>query len=459
MMMDIDLLIENGVIVVPKMGLFKGCLGITGEKIVGIYDTADGISAKEKIDARGNYILPGLLEPHAHYGYVRAFEEDFQTESASAAIGGVTTVIPFYRDYRAKATLYENFPSQKDLAEKNAYIDFSFHFGIINPHQLMNVQKYIKEYAITSFKFYMAYKGEEAKSTGMVGNETDDGFLLDAFSVLAKFPNVVACVHAENIEIILNLIKKHKKEGKDGLPVWSESRPNLTEAESVHRAIMFAKAVGCPIYIVHLSTREALEEVRHFKVTYPKIFVETCPHYLTFTKDSPLGNYGKVNPPLRGQEDIEALWQGISEGLVDTMGTDHAPNPKEQKEGTIWDARPGFPGTATMLPVLLSEGVNKNKISLEKLAEVTALNTAKIFNLFPRKGTIQVGSDADLCIVDLNMSKKVEAEKLKSSSGFSLYEGWTLKGWPILTMVRGEVVMKDGEIVCPKGYGRFIESI
>jgi len=458
MAMDIDLLIENGVIVVPKAGSFKGSLGITGEKIVGIYDTAHGISAKVRIDAGGNYILPGLLEPHAHYGYQRDFDKDFETESASAAIGGVTTVIPFYRDYRAKASLYENFPSQKNLAEENAYIDFSFHFGIINLDQLMNVQKYIEEYAITSFKFYMAYKGEEAKSTGMVGNETDDGFLLEAFSVLAKFPNIVACVHAENIEIILNLIKKYKGEGKEGLPVWSESRPNLSEAESVHRAIMFAKAVGCPIYIVHLSTREALEEVRHFKAEYPKIFVESCPQYLTFTKDSPLGTLGKVNPPLRSQADIDSLWRGISEGLVDTIGTDHAANPKELKVGSIWDARPGFPGTATMLPVLLSEGVNKNKISLEKVVEVTAFNTAKIFNLYPRKGTIQVGSDADLCIVDLNMSKKVEYKMLKSSSDFSLYEGWTLTGWPTLTVVRGKIVMKDGEIVIPKGHGRFIES-
>jgi len=454
--MDVDLLIENGVIVVPKSGIFNGCLGITGEKIVGMYDSSQGISAKEKIDARGNYILPGLLEPHAHYGYLNDFEEDFRTETASAAVGGVTTVIPFYRDYRAQASLYENFPSKRSLAENYSYIDFSFHLGVITPGQLMNIEKYIKEYAITSFKFYMAYKGEEAKSTGMEGNETDDGFLLEAFSILAKFPKAVACVHAENIEIILSLIKKHKGEGRDGLPVWSECRPNLTEAESVHRAILFAKTVECPIYIVHLSTREALEEVRHFKAEYPKIFVESCPHYLTLTKDSPLGTLGKVNPPLRSPEDIESLWEGISEGLVDTIGTDHCANPKEAKKGSIWDARPGFPGTATMLPVLLSEGVNKNRISLQRVAEVTSFNTAKIFNLFPRKGTIQVGSDADLCIVDLNISKKVEPAMLQSSSDFSLYEGWTLKGWPTLTMVRGKIVMKDGEIVGSKGHGRFI---
>ncbi len=456
--MKVDLLIENGVIVVPQSGLFQGCLGIAGEKIVGIFESSGGISAPEKIDARGNYILPGLLEPHTHYGYLGSFEEHFKTETASAAVGGVTTVIPFYRDYSAPASLYENFPSLKAIAERNSHIDFSFHFGIVTPDQLMNVEKYLKEYRITSFKFFMNYKGEEAKLTGMIGNETDDGFLLEAFSTLAKFPKAVACVHAENIEIIFRLIKKHREEGRDGLRAWSESRPNLAEAENVHRAITFAKAAGCPIYIVHLSARESLEEVRQFKLSYQKIFVETCPHYLTLTKDSPVGNLGKVNPPFRSQEDVEELWRGISEGLVDTIGTDHCAIGKEMKTGDIWTARPGFPGSATMLPILLSEGVHKRGISLEKVAEITSFNTAKIFNLFPRKGTIQVGSDADLCIIDLNLSKKVEPKMLQSRSDFSLYEGWTLKGWPILTMVRGKVVMKDGQLVGPKGHGRFIET-
>jgi len=456
--MNVDLLIENGVIVIPKTGLFKGCLGIVGEKIVGIYDSPQGISARERIDAKGNYILPGLVEPHVHYGYKGNLESHFRTETASAALGGITTVIPFYRDYEYPTGLYENILFIKTIGEKNSYIDFSLHLLLITRNQLMNVERYLKEYGITSFKFYMAYKGEDAKSIGIIGNETDDGFLFEAFSILANLPKVVACVHAENIEIILNFIKKYKEEGRDGLPVWSECRPNLTEAESVHRVITFAQAVDCPIYIVHLSTREALKEVRQFKTKYKKLFVETCPQYLTLTKDAPLGIIGKVSPPLRNSEDIEELWKGISEGFIDTIGSDHCPFRKEDKLGTIWDARTGFPGSATMLPILLSEGVHKGKISLEKVAEITSFNTAKIFNLFPRKGTIQVGSDADLCFVNLNLRKKVEAKMLQSHSDFSVYEGWSLKGWPILTMVRGKVIMKDGQIVGQKGHGHFIES-
>lgn len=456
--MDVDLLIENGVIVIPKVGLFKGCLGIVEEKIVGIYDSPQGITAREKIDAKGNYILPGLVEPHVHYGYKGNLESHFRTETASAALGGITTVIPFYRDYENPISLYKNIPSIKTIGERNSYIDFSLHLLLITRNQLTNVERYLNEWGITSFKFYMAYKGEDAKSIGIIGNETDDGFLFEAFSILAKLPKAIACVHAENIEIILNFIKQYREEGRDGLPVWSECRPNLTEAESVHRVLTFAEAVGCPIYIVHLSTREALEEVRRFKTRYNKIFVETCPQYLTLTKDAPLGNLGKVSPPLRSSEDIEALWEGISEGIIDTIGSDHCPFRREDKLGTIWDARTGFPGSATMLPILLSEGVHKRKISLEKVAEITSFNPAKIFNLFPRKGTIQVGSDADLCMVDLNLSKKVEAKMLQSISDFSVYESWTLKGWPILTMVRGRVIMKDGQIVGSKGYGLFIET-
>lgn len=456
--MDVDLLIENGVMVIPKDGLFKGCLGIAGGKVVGIYDSPRGISPRERIDARENYILPGLVEPHVHYGYKGNVEGHFRTETASAAFGGITTVIPFYRDYENPISLYDNIPSIKSIGEKNSYIDFSLHLLLITRNQLMNVERYLKEYGITSFKFYMVYKGEDAKSIGLIGNETDDGFLFEAFSILAKFPRAVACVHAENSEIILNLMKKYREGGRDGLPVWSECRPNLTEAESVHRVLAFAKAVECPIYIVHLSTREALEEVRHFKDKYKNIFVETCPQYLTLTKDAPLGNLGKVNPPLRSPEDIEELWKGISEGIIDTVGSDHCPFRREDKAGTIWDARTGFPGSATLLPILLSEGVHKGRIPLERVAEITSFNTAQIFNLFPRKGTIQVGSDADLCIVDLNLSKKVEPKMLQAHSDFSVYEGWTLKGWPILTMVRGKIVMKDGQIVGLKGHGRFIES-
>ena len=456
--MDLDLIVDNGILVIPKTGLFRGCLGIQQGKIVGLYDSPAGLTFREKIDAGGRYILPGLVEPHVHYGYRGNLKDHLQTETASAALGGITTVIPFYRDIENPTGLYENIPSIKKLAEAQAYIDFSLHLLLITRRQLLNVKKYFYEFGIPSFKFYMAYKGEDAKSIGLVGNETDDGFLFEAFSKLAGIPGALACVHAENIEIVLPLIKQFKEQNKNGLSVWSECRPNISEWESVHRAVTFAGVAGCPLYVAHLSTHESIKEVRILKTKYKNIFSETCPHYLTLTKDAPLGNLAKVNPPLRDSEDIEALWQGIVDGAIDTMGSDHCPFRREDKQGQIWDAKTGFPGSATLLPVLLNEGVHKRGLSLEKVAEITSYNPARIFHLFPQKGTLQIGSDADLCILDLSLKKTVHHQDLKSYSDFSLYEGLTLQGWPVMTLVRGQVVMKDGQITISPGHGRFIES-
>lgn len=456
--MHLDLLVENGILVIPKTGLFRGCLGIQEGKIVGLYDSPEGLSARKKIDAGGRYILPGLVEPHVHYGYRGNLQGHFQTETASAALGGITTVIPFYRDIENPTGLYENIPSIKKLGEAQAYIDFSLHLLLITRRQLLNVKKYFYEFGIPSFKFYMAYKGEDAKSIGLVGNETDDGFLFEAFSTLAGIPGAMACVHAENIEIILPLIKQFKEQNKDGLSVWSECRPNLSEWESVHRAVTFAGVAGCPLYVAHLSARESVKAAKILKTKYKNLFFETCPHYLTFTKDAPLGNLAKVNPPLRDSADIDALWRGIADGVIDTMGSDHCPFRQEDKQGRIWDAKTGFPGSATLLPVLLNEGVHKRGMALAKIAEITSYNPARIFHLFPQKGTLQVGSDADLCILDLSLSKVVHHQDLRSYSDFSLFEGWALKGWPVMTMVRGQVVMKDGQIIGSPGYGRFIEG-
>lgn len=454
----LDLLLENGILVIPKIGLVNGCVGIKGGKIVGIYDESGKVSAKEKINLRGYYVLPGLVEPHVHYGYRNNLKGHFQTETASAALGGVTTVIPFYRDLQNPTGLYENIPGLTAMAEACAHIDFSLHLLLITRQQMMHLERYFYEYGITSYKFYMAYKGEDGKSIGLVGNETDDGFMLEAFSKIATIPGAVACVHAENSEIIMSLIRKYKAQGKDGLRVWSECRPNLTEWESVQRVITLAGASGCPLYIAHLTTREAVREVWAMKKKYKHLYGETCPHYLTLTKEMPLGNVAKVNPPLRGSEDAAALWKGISDGTIDTIGSDHCPFLKEDKEGQIWDASTGFPGSATMLPVILSEGVNEKRVSLEKVAELMSYNPAKIFNLFPRKGTIQVGSDADFCIVDLSQSKIVRHQNLLSHSDFTVFEGRRLKGWPVMTIVRGEIVMNEGLLVGKAGHGRFIKG-
>jgi dihydropyrimidinase len=184
--------------------------------------------------------------------------------------------------------------------------------------------------------------------------------------------------------------------------------------------------------------------------------VETCPHFLTHTKDSELGSLAKVNPPLRTVRDQDTLWQGIVDGTISVVGSDHNSRPRARKEGSIWTATPGFPGVSTMLPVLLSEGYHKRKVPLERIVEVISRNSAQIFGLYPRKGSISVGADADLTFVDLDRERTVDHREFGSHAGYSIYDGWRLRGWPVMTMVRGGFVMRENEIVVDGGYGAFL---
>lgn len=449
-----DIIVKNARLVVPRQGVFEASLGIKDGIIAAIYRGAypelPQCSETKLIDVGGRYVLPGVIEPHSHFGR-GSLTEDFRTETWTAALGGVTTIFSYFaRPY----SYHELFPQIKEAGEERAYIDFAFHFGIMRDLHVNEVEEYISRYGVRSFKFYMAYKGEEGKAMGLEG--CDDGLMYEGFAKVAAQDKAVACVHAENIEVIWRFKSKLLAEGRDDLAAWSEARPNFCEAESIQRAYYFGKLTGCPVYIVHLSTKEGLEVVREWKEKFAGAYVETCTHYLTHTMHAKEGKIAKANPPLRTEADIEALWSGLSDGTIDTVGTDHVAFTKAQKTVSIWDSPPGFPGTTTLLPVLLSEGVNKRGLSLERVAELTSYNTARIFNLYPKKGTIQVGSDADLTVVDLDLEKKVKAEELGSFSDISIYDGYTFKGWPVLTMVRGEVVMQDGQIVGRKGHGHYL---
>ena len=220
--------------------------------------------------------------------------------------------------------------------------------------------------------------------------------------------------------------------------------------------MLFAAETGCSAYIVHTSTEDTLAEVRNFREQGGQVYIETCPHYLTHTYDSPVGTYGKQNPPLRGPDDVEALWEAIADGTVDTIGSDHAPRKGDRKQGSVWTASPGQPNMPVILPVLLSEGVQKRGLPLERVAEISSANVAQIFDLWPRKGSLQVGADADLAIVDLGLERTVTAAGLQGRADYSIYENQTLTGWPVLTMVRGQVVARDGQLIAKPGQGQYL---
>jgi dihydropyrimidinase len=300
----------------------------------------------------------------------------------------------------------------------------------------------------------MNFKGEEGRYLGLDG--TDDGYLFDLLKEAARIGGVTVVLHTENIEIVNRIRRQFQQEGRSTLRDWSLSKPAFTEAENVMRGMYFAEHHGATIYIPHLSTRLALDEVRRWRDRYDNIYVETCPHYLTHTLESDIGSVGKANPPFRTHSDVDALWEGLADGSINVVASDHVPRKKATKEKPIWQASQGFPGTATILPVLLSEGYHKGRLPLQRIAQLLTLEPARIFNLAGVKGDIRVGLDADLTLVDVDRTRIVIAAELGSYSDYSLYDGWSLTGWPTMTIVRGEPVMRDGVIVGAPGHGRYL---
>jgi dihydroorotase-like cyclic amidohydrolase len=267
-------------------------------------------------------------------------------------------------------------------------------------------------------------------------------------------------VHAENMSIIHDLKQKYIAEGRNDLKAWTDARPDIAEEEATRRAIWYAKETGSRLYIVHMTIGRGVEWVREAQAQGVDVIAETCPHYLVLTKfdNDKVGNLGKVNPPLRDEWNQERLWEGLRNGAISCLGSDHSTIlPKAQKLGSsIWDAIPGYPGTGMLLPLMLSEGYHKGRLSLEQIAGILATRNAKVWGLYPRKGHIAVGADADFAIVDLEQTRTVTPEYMQSFADWGLYDGWELKGWPTRTIVRGTVVMEDGKLTAEEGYGVYV---
>jgi dihydropyrimidinase len=270
----------------------------------------------------------------------------------------------------------------------------------------------------------------------------------------------MAMVHAENMSIIHNLKARYIEAGRDDLEAWTDARPDLAEEEATRRAIWYCQETGSRLYIVHMTIGRGVQWVRDAQARGIEVIAETCPHYLVLTKrdHDKVGSLGKVNPPLRDERSQELLWEGLRDGTVSCLGSDHSTVvPRSQKvSNSIWDAVPGFPGMGMLLPIMLSEGYHKGRISLEQLAGVLCRNNARVYGIYPRKGAIRVGSDADLALVDLEQERVVTPEYMRSAADWGLYDGWKLKGWPVATIVRGEVVMRDGRIVGSPSHGAYV---
>jgi dihydropyrimidinase len=390
-----------------------------------------------------------VIDPHTHV--TLGPPDGWFTETRAAAVAGITAVL----DFQLLSTSYvEAFPNTRAEADRRACVDYGFHFCPSVESHLDELDRWVKDLGVSSFKFYMNFRGDEGAYLGVTG--TDDGYFWELCQRVARHERATLCVHPENIEIARRLQTRAIAEGREGLQVVGAVRPPITEAENVHRAAFFSRQTGCPIYVVHLSSAAALDEVRRGRAQGARMYAETCPQYLAFTEDTPLGLLAKCNPPLRTTADVDALWDGLLDGTIDTVGSDHVPRPRSAKQGTTWTASRGTPTLSMIVPLLLHEGVHRRGMSLARVAEVASTAPARLFNLAPRKGTIQVGSDADFTVVDLDLVREVRWQDLQSYADYTLWEGQRLRGWPVMTISRGRVIARDGTFVGAPGHGRYL---
>lgn len=467
-----DLLITNANVVIPKIGVIKTNILIENQKIKDVTESIDNISYSKKINVNEKLVLPGLIDPHTHYGVFSPIEQASKTESRSAAIGGVTTIM---RMLRSNDSYKQKISEHLKASEKNHFIDYSIHASILNPNQIEDIP-FLCNLGITSFKLYMNL-GTTDNRILMDMNPKEDKLLPEHVYVTddlcrrvikkssSYFNNSVVLVHAEDHIMCSDLINKNKIKYKNkdtnALEIWSKSRPSKSEVIAIRKIMDLGRSFQSNIYFVHIGSNDALDAILMEKqIGGCNVYVETCPHYLTHSTDYK-DIKGKVVPPLRSKRDIASLWVALRNGVIDTIGTDHVANVLDLKYGErkdIWSSLAGFPGVATMLPVLLHYGVNKGQISIERMVELTSYNTSKIFGMYPNKGTIQKGSDADLVIVDLDLTKKVNSIDLQSFSDYSIYEDYVLQGWPLITISRGEIIMENGIVNENKiGHGKFIK--
>jgi len=450
-----DLIIKNGKIV-DHRGIYNAAIVIKDGKIENIVSESNLPSANKIIDAHGNLVMPGIIDPHQHLGGISPLDDDILTETRSAAAGGVTTVISLLRR-RYKETgevpIGPYLPKKdrlREIVNTKASVDTTFNAGIEDDEQIGEISRYVREMGLTSFKFTKGYRPHFA----------DDRLLYIGMNAIRDLgPPSMMMVHCENLDIVEYLREKLIEEGRSDLAAYTEAAPGFVEAEVMNRMMYFSMITRCPLYIPHVTIEEGVEMAARYRSMGVPVITESCPHYLTFTKDSQFGPLGMINPPLRDKSDQAALWLGIKNGIIDCMGSDHVPNKKAQKTVMFEGTARSWQGVATILPVMLSEGVNKSRISLERLVEVCSFNPAKAFGLYPAKGVMQIGSDADFVIVDLHKKVKVTPEILHSASDYTLYDGWTMEGWPVMTILRGNIVMENGEIVASPGTGQYVHRM
>ena len=450
-----SVLIKNGRIITADAD-YKADIFIEGETIATIGKNLN-IRADKIIDASGKLVMPGGIDPHVHLDmpFMGTYSSDnYETGTRAALFGGTTMVIDFILQKQGnslKAALDE----WRGRSNGNCVGDYSFHMAVtdFNDDTKNEIRHFIEIEGITSFKTFMAYKG---------------ALMIDDRQMIGLMEEVKKCgglinVHATNGDMIDYLVQKHRSEGKLSPLYHYLSQPEVTEAEAAERFADMANYTGCPGYIVHLTCEGALNAVRNATKRNQNLFVETCIQYLIidaslYKKED--GAKWVMSPPLREKKDQATLWAGINQGLVQVVATDHCPFMWEQKlmgKDDFSKIPNGHPAIENRIELLFSEGVSKGKITLNKFVEISSTNAAKIFGMFPQKGTIAIGCDADIILLDPVEKHKLSAKTHHMNVDYSGYEGWDCTGKIKTVLLRGEVVIDDNKCLVQKGFGKFIK--
>ncbi|MFC2079641.1 dihydropyrimidinase [Candidatus Bipolaricaulota bacterium] len=437
-------LVVRGGSVVTARGVELADVAIDGEKIVAVgWDL--GVTAERTIDASDLLVLPGVIDAHTHPVYL----DDLETLPTTAAHGGVTTVIHFAYAKPGEG-LMDTIHRFREEGEAVSLLDFALHGGLFDPANQSYEIPLAMEAGVTSHKMFMTY--------AKLGWMTDDYQLMRTLDILGSVGGM-GMVHAENGLATDYLQDKTNAAGEDPLDAFVATRPAILEAEAIHRAIAMAQVAGCPLYIPHMTAQLGIEELSRARALGYRVFAETCPQYLTLTEEAlrEQGPLVKIGPPLRSEADRDALWHGLANGVIDTIASDHAAKAK-QREDDFFSAPYGSPQVETMLMLAYHGGVNGARIALPRLVQLTSENPARIFGLYPRKGTIQSGSDADLVLFDPNAEVRIANETQHSNATYTAYEGMTVRGAVVLSMQRGEILIEKGEICARPGRGGFLKT-
>lgn len=444
---DYDLIVKNGTVVLPESGCLRVNVCVRDGRVAAL--TTQCPSARQEIDAAGLYVLPGIVDPHTHLGLFAPLEQELVTETRSAILGGITTIGTFFNQLGSYLPTLDLLEQKVPACSR---VDMFPHLTLREEAQLRELPLYSAR-GMNSFKVYMC---------GIPGlfPKQEDGFILRAMELLKRLDaDPLLCIHAENESIVDYATADMDIPSIDTLEQWARSHPDLAEGEAVLRSACFAGRMDLRTYLVHISCRDSIAALR--KIKHKRLFVETTSPYLSLdTSDPDVGVLGKMLPPFRTPESRQALWDAIRDGgIIDTIGTDNTTitSLEKQVSGGMGAAIAGYPAMGTHLVSVLNEGFFRQELPLDTLVPLMTMNPARLFGIYPQKGTLLPGSDADMVLVDMGSRRQVDPAQLASRSDFSIFQGKTLRAWPCGTVKGGEIAAWQGRLTDDRPCGRILK--